>query len=106
MRVSEYLALSSSDREKALALSRVVDIYKDVYSDYSEDFRRPVDRNVASEDEIIQCFEFLSAHIENPRILNTEIKLCDLLSERGGAYLDSSRYRDILKAVEKRLSQI
>ena len=106
MRVSEYLASSLGDRDKALALSRVIDIYKDVYSGYSEDFRKPVDRNVASADEIIQCFEFLSTYIENPRILNTEIKLCDLLSERGGAYLDSSMYRDILNAVEKRLSQI
>lgn len=106
MKASEYLASSLIDRDKALALSRVIDIYKDVYFEYSEDFRKPVDRSVASADEVIQCFEFLSAYIENPKILNTEIKLCDLLSERGGAYLESSRYRDILNAVEKRLSQI
>lgn len=106
MKVSEYLASPLDDRSKALALSRVIDIYKDVYSEYSEEFREPVGCDFATAEEIIQCFEFMSEHIDNPKILNTEIKLADLLAEKGSAYLESERYKGILNAIEGRLSQI
>ena len=104
--MSEYLVSPSDDRDKALALSRVIDIYKNVYSEYSEDFRKIVGGDLATAEEIIQCFEFLSAHIDNPKILNTEIKLVDLLTERGHVYLKSRKYRDILNAIMGRLSEI
>ena len=77
-----------------------------MYSEYAEDFREPVDCNFATAEEIIQCFEFLSAYIENPKILNTEIKLADLLAQRGGAYLETGRHKGILNTIERRLSQI
>jgi hypothetical protein len=104
MKVSDYLVSSSVDQVKALSLSRVIDIYKGVYLEYSDDFKKPVSQNIATVDEIIKSFEFLSAYIDNPKILNTVIKLCDLLEERGGGYLESEKYKDILNSVNHRVS--
>lgn len=103
MKITDYINNCSNNAKHVSRLSRVIDIYHDVFLEYSEGLGKPTSNISAPIEDVILCFKYLSGHIDNPKVLNTELKLIDLLTARGGAYLQSEEYHEISNIIEEKL---
>lgn len=103
MGIVEYIRLSSPSFESARAVSRVIDVHKGVYISYSADLKSPLSGSKAGEAEFVFCLKYLSTWVENPKILNTMLRLQDELKDSGSRYLDSKEYIGIATKITRSL---
>ncbi len=93
MKITEYLKCSPAKVAQAKRISRVVDIYPDLYSDYSEDLLKPIIRQVADSKEFVAAFEALTPYMGEARILNTLLKLTGLMEKHQHKYTSTKDYK-------------
>jgi hypothetical protein len=93
MQVTEFVVRNGRGLESALRVSRVIDIYKGVYHSYTDDLARPTSREIASDREIILCFELLLPHVDSLKILNTLLKLLDLMNATTRDYCSTADFK-------------
>jgi hypothetical protein len=103
MKISEYLVFESVDLARAKKLARVIDIYRNVFTDYTDDLQKPLTQEVAESCEFVAAFEYLEQYLNDAKILNVQLKLIDLMEKNQYEYLQSEMFR-IIK--EKTLIQL
>ena len=93
MKITEYLNRCPVEFLQAKKISRIVDIYPSLYSEYSEELVKPLTRQAADSNQIVAAFEALTPYMGEVRILNSLLKLLGLMEKDQHKYMRTETFQ-------------
>lgn len=106
MKISEHLNCYSMDISQAKKLSRLIDIYRNVFADYTDDMKKPHTQEIADPIEFVAVFESMIPYMDDARVLNTQLKLLDIMEKLGLEYTKSEDFQAVKEKALTKLSRI
>jgi hypothetical protein len=83
LKLSTFLEKEKFDIKDAKIISRLIDIYPNVYEEYLHDLSRPASGKPCDIICLLELFDSLAEFIENPKVLNSLIKLNEQMRAHG-----------------------
>lgn len=106
MKINDYIHKKNENDVKIKAITRVIDIYKNIYLEYTDDLKKPLSNKVADDQIVVDCFKYLCMFSSNPRVLNTLFKIIDIIDNSKCTYANSNEYQNEKELLFERLRMI